>query len=221
MQTVAPRYVSGESRTRTSTPKGCTPRRGKRTVLRGGYRRGARPLPTRTRPQPAAGVTARVVEASAPEQASYTSEERLQALESAVSSGTRVACPPGPRPAKRMATPSQVRGGDDQQTGLPPRHKGQLLGPPVSAPSRSRTIPGPTTPTSHTWSLSIQVSDVSHLYRQQTKNLLGRTRTTPGRSALPVPTAAERQGRARSLSPVTYHARTLSQAPQMPEFNGR
>jgi hypothetical protein len=128
MQTVAPRYVSGESRTRTSTPKGCTRRRGKRTVLRGGYRRGARPLPTRTRPQPAAGVTARVVEASAPEQASYTSEERLQALESAVSSGTRVACPPGPRPAKRMATPSQVRGGDDQQTGLPPRHKGQPLG---------------------------------------------------------------------------------------------
>jgi hypothetical protein len=66
-----------------------------------------------------------------------------------------------------------------------------------------------------------RTSDVRHLrrsagitpvYHQQTKNLLGRTRAAPRRSTLPMPTTAERQGRARSLSPVTHHATTLSRS---------
>jgi hypothetical protein len=49
-------------------------------------------------------------------------------------------------------------------------------------------------------------------YHEQTKNLLGPGCTAPRRSTLPVPTAAERQGRTRSLSPVTCRATTLSRS---------
>lgn len=130
MQTVAPRYVSGESRTRTSTPKGCTRRRG-------------------GEPRSAAVI------------AGERGLCRLQALESAVSSGTRIACPPGPRPAKahgdapaRYEVTTTSRWPD-----TPSQEPGTRAHPRVSAPARGRTIPGPTTPTSHTWPLSIQVSD--------------------------------------------------------------
>lgn len=84
-------------------------------------------------------------------------DERVGGRRAAVDNGGRGSVAPGGGPGVRAVDPG------------PDRHP-----PPGGCrrQDRIRTIPGPTTPTSHTRPLSVQVSDASHLYHQQTKSLL-------------------------------------------------
>ena len=85
--------------------------------------------------------------------------------------------------------------------------------------TKIRTIRGPE-PTKFTSNVVFALASAMRVvYHQQTKNLLGRTRTAPRRSTVPLPTASDKTRfglPARSLTT----KRLGADQPQMSDFNG-